>query len=190
MQHRLLMFLSNSQSAGEGFQARLLPSHPKPSPASSPPSHPAQDVLAAKRDLNLGPWTWKTGKGRISGLKGKRDLQVPDWTDSGWRPESSSCSQCCLQCSQRCCWTCCWWSFSFFSALLSVAVWVLLQYGKWKENQVQGNHQTLSLCSCFYKWKRVDCLHFFLISFNFTKKMKGVSCWLNFSVRFVQLLCS
>lgn len=150
-----------------------------------PHPQPAQNTLAAQGDFHVGPCRWKTGKGRISGLKGKRDLQVPDWTDSGWRLASSSCCRCCWRCSRHCCWKCCWWSFSFFSVWLSAALWVLLHNGKWTEDQFRGDGQNTALPGgCAWELKKLDSELFpFLLTLH---KVKGGSGCFIFSTKCAQ----
>lgn len=161
LQHRLCELLSRSQFAGAGFQDRVLPpssqllSLPAPSP-TPPPGRPVQKFSAAKSlfcGAGAGEWALELGggKGGNCSLRGKRDLQVPDWSDSGWRPRSSSCCRRCWPRCPRCCWRCCWWSFSVSSVWSSVALRVLLQYGTGRQGQLPGSRRGPSRDTVFGK---------------------------------------
>ena len=120
-----LQGLVSGQSPSSPFLPSPVSAFPSPHPTSCPPVQKvsaATSLFCAPRPPDLGD-----GKGGNRSLRGKRDLQVPDWTDSGWRPPSSSCCRRCWRRCPRCCWRCCWWSFSVSSVWSSVAWRVLLQ---------------------------------------------------------------
>lgn len=133
-QHGLLIFPPNSSLAGDVTMVRfvpLVPSHPVPAALLLPPPNYSEPFflflfLFLSSERNPSPPELGEEKRKASGLRAKRDLQVPDWTGSGLQPGPSSCCPHCWWCSRRCCWRCCWWSFFFFSFWLSVVLWVLL----------------------------------------------------------------
>lgn len=131
------MYLLSQLFAGAGFQDRVLPFLPIPVPAfpfpHPPPARRAQKMLQL-RVFSAGPLELGDGKGRELPPKRKRDLQVPDWTDSGWQAvfflllvllAAFPCAA--VGGAAR-------WVFPF-PPFGCPFVWVLLQYGECKEDQ-------------------------------------------------------